>query len=194
MIRIALLRHGPTSWNREGRIQGRTDIPLDAGGREMVRGWTIPEAWTDAHVVSSPLSRAIETAHAVTGHTPQIAPSLIEMDWGDWEGLHGADLRADPASSYRDIEDWGWDFAPPGGESLHGMRGRLMDWVAQQRTDTLAVSHIGVMRLLMAIGTGWAFSGPPPFSIKRGRLYCLTWDGERLTASVDPIRVKERPA
>lgn len=194
MIRIALLRHGPTAWNREGRIQGRTDIPLDAGGREMVRGWTVPEEWRGANVVSSPLSRAIETAHAVTGQPPQVDPSLIEMDWGDWEGLHGADLRADPASGYCDIEDWGWDFAPPGGESLRDMRYRLMDWVAGLRVDTLAVSHIGVMRVLMAIGIGWAFAGPPPFSIKRGRLYCLEWDGERLTASPDPVRMMERPA
>ena len=42
MIRLALLRHGHTAWNRAGRIQGRSDIPLDAQAREDLSGYALP--------------------------------------------------------------------------------------------------------------------------------------------------------
>jgi probable phosphoglycerate mutase len=42
MTRLAVLRHGPTAWNAEGRIQGRADIPLSAAGAAALRGLTLP--------------------------------------------------------------------------------------------------------------------------------------------------------
>ena len=62
MIRLAFLRHGITAWNREGRIQGRTDIPLDPEGRDRLARLTLPPDWRDATLHASPLSRAVETA------------------------------------------------------------------------------------------------------------------------------------
>tara|TARA_R110002020_G_scaffold212652_1_gene419300 strand:+ start:178 stop:759 length:582 start_codon:yes stop_codon:yes gene_type:complete len=173
MIRLALLRHGHTAWNRAGRLQGRSDIPLDDDARRALSTLRLPPPWDRAALWSSPLRRAVETAHLVTGRAPRTDPALTEMDWGAWEGQHGADLRADPASGYRDIEHWGWDFRPPGGESLREMRLRLVDWAEDLTEDSVAVCHIGVMRVLMARATGWDFTGTPPFAIKRGRLYPL---------------------
>ena len=117
MIRLALLRHGHTAWNRAGRIQGRSDIPLDETARTDLAAQSLPEGWNDADLWSSPLTRASETAALVAGRAPQTTAALIEMNWGAWEGQHGVDLRADPASGFRDIEHWGWDYRPPGGES-----------------------------------------------------------------------------
>ena len=122
MIRLAFLRHGITAWNRESRIQGRTDIPLDPEGRDRLARLTLPAEWRDAILHASPLSRAIETARILgNGRPVHTDPRLIEMDWGAWEGQRGHDLRADPASGYRDLEHWGWDFRPPGGE-IHPAR------------------------------------------------------------------------
>lgn len=192
MIRLALLRHGHTAWNRAGRIQGRSDIPLDDGARAELAGFRLPPPWDRADLWSSPLQRAAETARIVAGRTPRTAPALTEMNWGDWEGLRGADLVADPASGFRHIEDWGWDYRAPGGESPAELETRLRPWLAALDRDAVAVCHIGIMRVLLARAHGWDFHGPAPFRIKRNRLYLLTLDGVRPGADPVPLRLEPR--
>ena len=192
MTRLALLRHGHTAWNRAGRIQGRTDIPLDDDARAHLAALSLPEDWTHADVVASPLSRAMETAQIVTGQAAHAEPALMEMDWGAWEGGHGIDLKADPASGFRDIEHWGWAYCPPGGETPDALRRRLHPWLLGLQRDTIAVCHIGVMRVLMAMATGWDFDGPAPFTIKRDRLFVLHIDNGTLTAAPTPQRLIRR--
>ena len=62
MIRLALLRHGHTPWNRAGRIQGRSDIALDEDARTELAAQTLPTPWDKAELWASPLMRAAETA------------------------------------------------------------------------------------------------------------------------------------
>lgn len=181
MIRLAFLRHGITAWNREGRIQGRTDIPLAPESREQLAALTLPPDWRDAALHASPLSRAVETATLLgKGRPVHTDPRLIEMDWGAWEGRHGRDLRADPASGYRDLEEWGWDFRPPNGESPADLRERLTGWLKELQSPLphLIVTHIGVMRVALALAWGWDFRGPPPVPVKRNRLYAMTLDAD----------------
>ena len=216
MIRLAFLRHGITGWNREGRIQGRTDIPLDAEGRDRLSRLTLPEEWCDATLHASPLSRAVETARLLGNNRPvRTDARLIEMDWGAWEGMRGIDLRADPASGYRDLEDWGWDFRPPGGESPADVRERLTGWLDSLPTPQesplppgervrvrgthggpppkiqhvprthLVVTHIGVMRVALALAWGWDFRSPPPVPVKRERLYAMTLTDDGILRPAD---------
>ncbi len=125
-VEIALLRHGRTAWNREGRLQGRTDTPLAGAGRDELLGRRPPPPWDAARVLVSPLRRARETAALVAPNQPaEIEPLLIEMAFGDWEGARGAALAADPESGFRPVEAWGWAFRPPGGESPRDLRARL---------------------------------------------------------------------
>lgn len=189
MIRLGLLRHGHTAWNREGRIQGRTDIPLDDAAREHLAGLRLPDDWAEADLVSSPLVRAVETGEIVSGRKPVLHAALIEMDWGAWEGGQGTLLRADPESGYRDIEDWGWDYRPPGGESPGDLRARLLPWALGLRRNTVAVCHIGIMRVLMALATGWDFEGVAPFRIKRDRLFVIRISHGVLTVEPEPVRL-----
>ncbi|PSL18754.1 histidine phosphatase family protein [Shimia abyssi] len=191
MNKLAMLRHGHTEWNRAGRIQGRTDIPLDGQARTDLSGFALPEGWKDADVVSSPLGRAKETAEIVSGRPPNIVPELMEMDWGQWEGKKGVELKADPASGFRDIEQWGWDYRPPEGESPADVKARLLPWLASLKRDCVAVCHIGIMRIVLAQASGWNFSGPPPFRIKRNRLFIvdITPDGLRI-ADPDIVRLE----
>jgi broad specificity phosphatase PhoE len=191
VIRLALLRHGHTAWNRAGRIQGRTDVPLDADARQHLSALRLPAHWDEAQLCASPLQRAMETATIVSGHSATPEPALMEMDWGDWEGQQGEVLKADPNSGFRDIEHWGWDFTPPGGESPAALRDRLLPWAAALATDTLAVCHIGVMRVLLAQATGWNFDGPAPFRIKRNRLFVLRISPGEWALEPDPIRLEE---
>ena len=83
MIRLALIRHGHTAWNRAGRIQGRTDIPLDDEAREGLAKLRLPAHWSESHLCSSPLARARETAMLISDRTPLAEPALMEMNWGD---------------------------------------------------------------------------------------------------------------
>ncbi|MGE4325608.1 MAG: histidine phosphatase family protein [Pseudodonghicola sp.] len=189
MIRLALLRHGHTDWNRQGRIQGASDIPLDDEARAGLAALRLPNDWAAAELWSSPLKRATETAELVARRAPRLAPELVEMNWGDWEGQRGLDLLATPGSGFRHIEDWGWDYHAPGGETPRDLWTRLKPWLARLDRDALAVCHIGVMRVLLARAHGWDFAGPAPFKIKRNRLYVLRLEGETLTPEGDPIRL-----
>ena len=192
MIRLALLRHGHTSWNRQGRLQGRTDIPLDEDARAHLSALCVPPAFGAHQIVSSPLQRAVETATLVAQQAPDPVPDLIEMNWGDWEGQHGAALRADPKSGYRDMEHWGWDFRPPNGEALAEVRDRLVPWVNGLQQDTLAVCHIGIMRVILAVAHGWDFLGPAPFAVKRDRLFVIDIAADAWRPLSEPIRLERR--
>ncbi|MBU2981386.1 histidine phosphatase family protein [Lentibacter algarum] len=188
MIRIALIRHGHTPWNRAGQIQGRTDIALDQQAKEDLSGFSLPAEWHAAQIVSSPLKRATETAGILAGE-PVTIPALTEMNWGDWEGLKTAELGRDPSSGYRHIEEWGWGFRPPQGESLADVRARVMPWVLGLTTDTLAVCHIGIMRVVLGQAFGWNFTGEPPFTVKRNRLFVLELNKGSLQPA-DPLVVR----
>ncbi|MFJ6027227.1 histidine phosphatase family protein [Pseudarthrobacter sp. NPDC092424] len=97
---FALIRHGQTDWNAERRLQGSTDIPLNDVGRGQARdavATLAPYRW-DA-VVSSPLSRAAETADLIAeglGLTvARRVPELTERSFGPAEGMQaGPELEA----------------------------------------------------------------------------------------------------
>lgn len=192
MIRLGLLRHGHTPWNRAGRVQGRSDIALDDDARAQLAAQRLPAPWDKAALWSSPLARAFETAQLVSDRTPHTDPALTEMNWGDWEGRIAVELRADPACDHRDIEAWGWDYTPPNGESPRALRDRLVPWAQELTGDTVAVCHIGIMRVLMAHASGWDFDGPAPFAVKRNRLFVIEIDGDTWRLLPDPIRLERR--
>ncbi len=83
-------RHGETDWNREGRLQGWTDIPLNATGMEQARAAKSAFHGVDIqNVCASPLSRARETASIVNdaiGAPLREIDELQEVGFGEWEG------------------------------------------------------------------------------------------------------------
>ncbi len=96
---VAFIRHGQTDWNREGRLQGSSDIPLNDTGREQARDVErMLEQWTWDAVVSSPLRRARETAQIVAdGLGLPLGPAyddLVERDYGPLEGLPDTEVIA----------------------------------------------------------------------------------------------------
>ena len=111
--RIFLVRHGQTAWSLSGQHTGRTDIPLTTKGEADVRklGKRLRTNVFN-RVFTSPLRRARQTAELAALATPaETEPDLVEWNYGEYEGLHSAEIRAvNP--------DWNlYQDGCPGGES-----------------------------------------------------------------------------
>ncbi|CCQ74922.1 histidine phosphatase family protein [Magnetospira sp. QH-2] len=179
-VRLAILRHGPTAWNREGRLQGRSDVPLDGAGRKTVSRWHLPPHMDDWRLFSSPLERAMETATLLCGREPLADPRLTETHWGDWEGLLLADLRDRPGAQGLT----GRDFHAPGGEPPRDVMARLTFFLSERSRsgeNAVVVAHKGVIRALYAMASGWDMVGKPPQKLKDG-----CWHQFTLNASAQP--------
>jgi probable phosphoglycerate mutase len=178
---VLLIRHGPTAWNDNDRIQGRADLELSSRGRAEVARWRLPAAWAEARVLSSPLRRARDTAALLTGRTPIIDDRLIEMDWGDWQGRRLAELRARAPALMGANEARGLDFRPPGGESPREVCARLQALLAELAADpqpVVAVCHKGVIRAALVLATGWDMRSKPPLRLARDRGCAVLCHGE----------------
>jgi probable phosphoglycerate mutase len=176
---LVLVRHGPTVWNETGRVQGREDIPLSESGRAEVRGWRLPAEFAGYQWITSPLSRAVETALLLGALDPPSDPRLAEMDWGAWSGMDLHDLRAELGDLMKAWEARGLDFQAPGGESPRAVQGRLRPFLAERAAigaATIAVAHKGIIRAIYAEATGWDMTGPAPHKLKDGCAQLFTLD------------------
>lgn len=174
MTRIALIRHYPTEWNAQQRLQGQVDIPLTDEARSTLASLRMPPPWDSARLIASPLTRAAETARLLAhGRTVIHDARLMEISWGDWEGQHAKDLLADPASGFRPTHEWDRDTKAPKGESMREAWDRARPALAEIAADpapAVIVTHKALMRLILGTACNW--QGAP--EIKRGRLYPLT--------------------
>ena len=182
---LVLIRHGTTEWNTDGRIQGSTDIPLSEVGRAEVGSWKVPAEFRDFVWISSPLSRARETAALLGANSVAIEPRIREMDWDRWEGLTLADLRKNFPAELAEKEAQGIDFHPPGGESPRQVMERIKPWladIAKAGKPTVAVTHKGVVRAALALATGWDMQDKWPVEIDWSSVHLFAVDaGGRLT-------------
>ncbi|MDE0572796.1 histidine phosphatase family protein [Demequina sp. B12] len=99
-MQLYVVRHGRTQWNADGRLQGASDIPLNADGRDQIARTAhalAPLLPADSTVVSSPLVRAADTAQAIgsaAGLDVAFDPRFQERAYGVWEGLTIAEREA----------------------------------------------------------------------------------------------------
>jgi broad specificity phosphatase PhoE len=157
-VRLLLVRHGVTDWNREGRWQGRLDPPLSDSGRREA-GLVAERIAADAdlrpaRILSSTLARATETAGIIgraVGVDVEPEARLVEIGAGEWEGRTHAELEAADGERYR---MWRTTpgYGPPGGEPLADASDRvrtlLVDVDASTASPVLLVSHGGILRYL----------------------------------------------
>jgi probable phosphoglycerate mutase len=154
MRRILLARHGETSWNALGKLQGHTDIELNDAGRSQARalaatlgGEALTAVWT------SDLSRARQTGEIVAAELGLAAPTvdaeLRERRFGVFEGLTRRECETQHPAAWR---DWVAQVGePPGGEPRAESAARLARALARiaaaEGGPVLVVSHGAVMRL-----------------------------------------------
>jgi broad specificity phosphatase PhoE len=155
-VELYLIRHGETEWSRARRHTGRTDLPLSPAGEAEARalGQHLRGLEVD-RVLSSPLTRATATAAlAGFGDRVELTDALLEVDYGDYEGLTTAEIRASRP---------GWDLfrdGCPGGETVEDAAARarpLLDGLAASDGRVLLFSHGHQLRILTAV-----FLGLPP--------------------------------
>ena len=194
-MKLALLRHGPTGWNAQGRIQGRTDIPLSDEGLAMMRGLMLPAPFDQARAFVSPSRRARQTAEALGLRDATWDPRLMEQNWGTWEGLSRADILARDGEDAFGRAGQALAFRPPGGEStaeLHDRIGSFLRDRAREEDDAVAVAHLGVLRAAYTLATGWdmATPMPPDLDVSKILILRLAPDG---APSLHALNVPLRP-
>lgn len=165
--RLIFVRHGETPYNVENRLQGQRDIPLGPRGRDQASavgrtlrgnlGAEIDRLETADAFVASPLLRTrktMELARDAMGLAPtryRLDPALMELTFGDWEGLTWSEVRARDRKGVRARHADKWDYVPPEGESYAMLARRLRPWLETLTADAFVVSHGGVARALMTL-------------------------------------------
>ena len=147
---LILMRHGETSWNRELRVMGDADVPLNDTGRRqcrevarMLTGFAIDR------IVSSPLLRAVESAEILNdalGLGLTHDTDLAEVRFGRWQGKTYDEILRDP--DYAPYRDNPLEHPTPGGETIGDVQRRGLTAFDRLRPGerVLFVSHGDVIR------------------------------------------------
>ena len=210
LTRLVLIRHGQTTWNTQGRLQGQLDIPLDALGRRQAA--RLADALQDegiSAVVSSDLSRAWDTALALAGPLGlplRADPGLRERCFGVLQGRTRAQIDQDTPELARRWHSREPDFAPEGAESLRAFSARCLACVrrlaaehsenaaqhaAQNAAQNAAqhpagsslalVCHGGVLDSLYRAATHLALDAPRSWPLGNAVINRMLWTPQGLT-------------
>ena len=174
MTRLFLLRHGETDWNRENRLQGHLDQPLNSLGMSQAHAAAKWMSRVDVdYILSSDLMRARQTAVACSEalNLPlTLDESLRERNLGRWQGMTKSEVTARWGEQNGEIV--------PEGEDRHVFRRRAMDacrrlvMLAPQQT-ILAVTHGGVIAEVVKEVLGLPAGMPRRFHVANGSFTLL---------------------
>jgi broad specificity phosphatase PhoE len=161
---IYYIRHGETSWNAEGRLQGAQDVPLNDLGRKqaahagnILAGLFARDGRDKLSLafVASPLIRARATMELVRGELKlplagyALDDRLREIGYGQWEGSTLPEMQVADPDLFARRQAEKWTVSPPGGESYVAVQARMQEWYASLQTDTVVAAHGGTARALM---------------------------------------------
>jgi broad specificity phosphatase PhoE len=152
MTRLILIRHGETNWNVERRKQGHNDQPLNEKGstQAALAAQYVKSAYDVKKVWTSPLQRCANTA-ALFEMPVSTSDHLLEIDYGEWEGMLSSDIEKNYAHLINDHID---EADPPGGENRTNLPVRGRNWIdesniANEGGDVVLVGHGGSMKGLI---------------------------------------------
>src|SRR5437870_3569777 len=180
-VRLLLVRHGESEWNRVRRFQGANDVGLSDVGRAQAEalGCAVKRGYRVAVAYVSPMRRALETAElALAGTTiPRVPlPDLRELSLGEWEGRTVDEVRALEGDPYHAWVRAPLDCPPPGGEALPAVCARVRRAIdrlgARHRhdDDVLVVAHGGVISVYLCHLLGVSFNALWRLRIDNGSL------------------------
>ena len=194
---LALMRHGKTLWNEEGRIQGRQDSPLSAKGSKQVHEWgQFLQDYSIDQIIASDLGRVQETVAILQQYceTPPVKwnPALREQAWGKWEGKTFRELKTEQPEELAAQIRAGWDFCPPDGESRKEVLQRALLAINETLQEfpgkrILIVSHEGIVKSLIYHLAGRAFLPEEKKLLQKRQLHMLL--GRHDTLSLGPLNI-----
>lgn len=182
-----MIRHGETDWNREGRFQGQTDIPLNFKGRQQAayNGRKLksilanPSEW---RFVASPMGRTRNTME-IARLQMELEPKeyetddrLIEITFGRWEKSTIKELAAKNQFDIERRELNKWNFTPPDGESYASGAIRAEPFFAELNSPTVIVTHGGIIRAVRHLIEGLNGNEAAVMPTPQDRIY--HFDGE----------------
>jgi len=181
---IHLVRHGETDWNAESRLQGWTDIPLNARGLEQAQAAAaILGQRVVGQVISSDLERAQQTAAPIAaraGVPVALAPALRERRYGTAEGRIDTELDQEFGGQLNDR----WadpDFTFEGGETRREVYERVRVFLVELLDspapgELVLVSHGGALRAARGVLEGIPVDQLPRWEFHNGQITTLTVD------------------
>ncbi|MFC2035805.1 histidine phosphatase family protein [Chloroflexota bacterium] len=157
MMEIILARHGDTEWNAEDIFRGRADIGLNETGRKQAE--LLAEYLSDIKIeaiYSSPLKRALRTAETIANYHQLkvvITPSLVDLNFGQWQGLSLQEVKDKHKEFYTEWINNPEQITIPGGESLNDIKERTISMVnevtAKYDGSVVMVSHRVVNKVII---------------------------------------------
>lgn len=159
-MKIIIVRHGQTEWNKEEIFRGRLDIPLDQTGLKQAAA--IAENLRHLNIkkiYSSPLKRALATAQAIGKKTrlkPVIEKDLTDFDFGEWQGLTLAQVQEEFPAGFRQWSKDPGKVIIPGGESLSLARKRVARLLKRilpkkENGNIVIVTHRVINKILISV-------------------------------------------
>ena len=181
-LELWLVRHGATAWALSGRHTGRTDLPLLPEGEAEARALApVLARQRFAAVLVSPLQRARRTAElAGLGAEARICPDLQEWDYGRYEGITTAEIRAQ-------VPGWTvWSHGCPDGESSPQVEVRCQRVIALAQSlgnggAVALVAHGHILRSLAGAWLGLGAAGGALLNLNTATLSVLGHERERRT-------------
>jgi phosphoserine phosphatase len=163
-MRLIIVRHGESEWNRIHRYQGQLDAPLSGLGLRQAEalGQRLKGEALD-HIYTSPLQRAALTARAIAAHHPAVpfatSDALLEIHHGEWQGKFADEILAEYGDGLREWRQHPTRAQMPGGESFSNILKRTLDFreelCARHQDQTILVStHDVVVKILVADALG----------------------------------------
>ena len=151
---LVLVRHARVHERYQGFCYGRSDVPLGAEGRAASVGLAVLMAgWPIRHLITSGAARTgwlAERIAARVGVAVTVEPALLERDFGSWELQAWDDIYARTGDAMHGLIHQPATFAPPGGETTHQLRDRVVAWYRRRPLGGLvvAVTHGGPIAAL----------------------------------------------
>jgi len=175
------VRHGESTYNAEGRVQGQSDVPLSERGRRQGEAVTAAMAHLPIDAIySSPLRRALETARAVAeplGLEVQTDPRLMEVNAGIFQDKLRSDLERLHPEEFARWASGDTDFVIPGGESRRVLARRGLEaFEAIRRADHQHVAVVAHGRLLVVTFQA-LMEFPADVALQNGSITRISFDG-----------------
>lgn len=207
-MELILVRHGQTEWNKEQIFRGSRDIELDKTGRRQAEalGERLRSRKIDA-IYSSSLKRAMSTAEAIArlqGLPVMVGPGLVDMSFGQWEGISHSEVMRQFPKQYQAWRDNPWKARIPGAsnikevqvQSFKAVMGMIED---NPKESTVAVvTHRVILKLILMRMLNMAEEGFWSIKLSPCGLTTVEWDGKRFvltclndTGHLDDLNIKQ---